>query len=809
MAQFETRVLTSLLISFALISSSVRAQAGILELLSSGAYYVGTAGGCESFDERSASFAVSKAIPFCVPKVSSPQTLFDFASDLQYFVGQRTGVPPENRAQRALSGDFETDLFGLLGRMHVDEMRCMAGFAHKTASAQGREVRERLGERIQLIRAAKQALNAEIRELASDTTMMEKVCPSRLEDLSPAGPGSNRERCERIVRTRSMFQTLQTSLPLSGVPSFAKFVDQYANQSESLSDSDFDLKLQAQLVSAVGDLKNGAREIHQASSQGQTSRAQKYQLLQDPYIRNRILEASGHNRDLKGAFCRADSRYGKGADYLSNAAMVGATLASGGAGWLARAGLAVKTTGAAANAVRLSPSVVRSLEVANRGLAYGATPVFVADQIQKRCGTGPFRQLPERKEAEEPTACEQFLDIKQIEQDSCILGVLYSAVAVATTPIGKDLLSATHKMLEPLGKVYGVSIEGSLNQLVTRRYRALAEAPGIKVEGTTFSSRQLAQKVAEDIYAFDQAAEKLGFRVPESTRVIMGDGLLLPRQKGPFAFPHPTRSAWDGKVTETAIVMDPLGWRKGVIRSRSALLHERAHTHMHGTYGQGAFVNSDLATQEALVDFVVAHRFGNPVIGMHAEKAGQPVRDISQLWSQGIVQDRPFALRRAGGPHHEGIYRSNALWEVREAIGSQQMDKLVKPIIDDLNIFSRYSSRFGFDSNASFKYFLASVRNTLQTHGKKDGVAVIDRIIQKNEIKDDLVGFSNSMSRTTATGYHISPAPYYQRPVAAEATLTRVVTDKVGRSLLVLGMGAAGWEAYRFVKGVEIRDQDK
>lgn len=212
----------------------------------------------------------------------------------------------------------------------------------------------------------------------------------------------------------------------------------------------------------------------------------------------------------------------------------------------------------------------------------------------------------------------------------------------------------------------------------------------VEIRGTSRKVKAVAQDLAIALRGFDESLLKLGFQRPSRTRLVVNEASLIPNLVGPFTLTTRTWNLSSLKSYESTIAMSPINWNKKSITDESILFHERMHSILYATYSEESYVNTNPSVQEALADFGASHRRGSPVVGdgFHQELGG--LRNLSERTSidnLGVFKiDHPMDAFH-GNIHGNSLLLSHALWKVREAIGAQAMDQLLKPLIDDLNRF--------------------------------------------------------------------------------------------------------------------------
>ncbi len=282
--------------------------------------------------------------------------------------------------------------------------------------------------------------------------------------------------------------------------------------------------------------------------------------------------------------------------------------------------------------------------------------------------------------------------------------------------------------------------------------KTLATYPGVEIAGFVNNPqayREVVGHLAQKMQAFDQYMLDLGFdQVPESGRFVLFDKKpWRERLQGIYLLNRPVFNLWKGKL-QTVVVVDPYSPQMDsllrTLEDESVVLHERTHHFLLRNYGRGAFVNLHSMIKEALADFFPLHKADTPRLGMNVYSEGKPIRDIEQR----VGYDKTKTLRvqanlesygKLGIPHDSMLF-SNALWEARQVFGATALSELLKPFVDNLNL---YRASFvalvdlakGMDYErkivAELEYFLAILKRTAVDNGGDEWAAKADLAIAK------------------------------------------------------------------------------
>ena len=275
--------------------------------------------------------------------------------------------------------------------------------------------------------------------------------------------------------------------------------------------------------------------------------------------------------------------------------------------------------------------------------------------------------------------------------------------------------------------------------LMATPYYRLASSPTVEVVGSIIgpkalveNPRELAEQMIDSLDDFDRMAESMGFARAESVRVVVkGRNRIVPRPilkfltGGSYQIRGSVFNIWRRDA-----VMKPQYGEDRAVSNESILLHERAHQVL-GNYLFNVYMNShitrDGSLQEALADFLSAHRRGNPRIGGIPDSEIQFGRDIERgvrsagLWEGEITVHKVMEDSQTFiGDHGRSLLMSNALWKIRERIGEQKMSRMFRPFLDNLTLYRpSFEEHIGKKTSdrhqsfiADFEYFLAVLLRT-------------------------------------------------------------------------------------------------
>ena len=275
--------------------------------------------------------------------------------------------------------------------------------------------------------------------------------------------------------------------------------------------------------------------------------------------------------------------------------------------------------------------------------------------------------------------------------------------------------------------------------------------------------KELAEKIIKTMHTFDQKAQQWDFVVPDSNRVLFWKRKR--EDPGIFSGLHyyktPVFNLWRGKTQSVTIFGIVSGELENVLRianDQSVLFHERAHAFMLRTYNLKAFINNNIAFQEALADFFAAHALNDPRILPIGEDTSSRNISTKSHYVESLEQTlEAINLTDVSeyDPHFNSLLISNVLWKVRETIGTDRMSKMLRPLTDGLNRYRNsfeakfmdfevlkgienpekyidyvdYRDKFAND----FQYFLAVLKRTAKDTGN---FIKVDQVITR--IVDDL-----------------------------------------------------------------------
>lgn len=399
-------------------TTTPRAHAGLLETLSSGAYYLALES-CESIDEAAATEAIAGLERDCqCSKKEDPITPLRKITD--FFFGPNSKL--ENR------------FFNVLGHEHAKDLRCMARKVEEAGASGDVE------KKLPLLKALRQDMQASLKALARPE-VVGKICPTTLEDLkrdhNPSVNAPYFNACLKMIQSRTAYEAVVRSIPGSELPEFRGFLD-----SESLNQNP-----QGEAARRVGLATSRASTQLRELAQGYQvpeERPLRIHLMTDPGLVQRVVEKSADQGAMRALACQSDARYGKGATRLDVGLTVGSVALTGGAALTARAGsLAHKviqgTTMARAQGL-VSARTAKVLQVS----ALAMDSVSAYSSIEAECLGG--RSASQTKLGE--SACSEDSRGAEMAETNCVLAKTLAALqfgVLATTlvPKGYEKLKST------------------------------------------------------------------------------------------------------------------------------------------------------------------------------------------------------------------------------------------------------------------------------------------------------------------------------------------------------------------------------
>lgn len=501
------------------------AIAGVFEAMSQGAYYLSSGfEGCPSVDETKANLALASARERCPSGVVPPKDPLQPLADVAMKV----------------EGSQEDQLFALLGRQQGAELLCAADFADKIEKGDQTGL-DNLEEKFLLLRQARQGLMAANNEIAQRPELLGTRCPLSLldPDLKPeywreqtyGGSDPVYEVCRKLLTYRTALEAITASIPLGGTKAVNQLMVNFsmadaAGPTEAGLRDQLKARIRAAYKGASGELRAESRRLEGLWRAGGTGfeRAERSRLISDPLLVQSVLRQSGGEQDLRPLACRADARYGSGADALEDGLFVGSLALSGGAALALRGGSVAARMAMGVNSARagglLSLNAARALQFS----ALGVNAVMAYKEIDNACLRGDDAGL--RAAGSGGDQCVSAPKIETLSQDSCYLAVGLGALGMGAT-LAPDLHAAVQKLrgraLSPGAAPAGTNADEVANASGTR-----AAAAGGTAEDLSPLRAKSAVTQAEVQTAHDTNLQRLATmgarteKMPGDTALEMG-----------------------------------------------------------------------------------------------------------------------------------------------------------------------------------------------------------------------------------------------------------------------------------------------
>lgn len=392
-----------------LFASSMPTHAGLLELMSRGAYYAHGGKRCDAVDTIATAQALERARRNCGPS----QSLADHTGDLAEV------------AETTLNSQF----WEVLAKRNAKELGCAAKFASDVSTHDvDPQAFKNLKANLRELRNAKLALNETTKKLAEDKTLAAKACPLSIQQLesdsTPFTKGRYEDLCREVITARLAYQTIRAAIPLANLPAVRQFVDRYSNSpGEDLSDSELENQIRKSYRAGEKQLKIQEKDLVKKASDPdyEFDRSQKQALLSDPRVVNAMIEDSGNSADLGSFACRMDADYGQGAENLDTDLMIGSFVFGGVSGIVGRASAFGGKIIQGLRAARAEGTISLGTAQVLRAAAMGVNTLSTYDLIDKGC-------LAKSKPKMLGQGCVAAPDIKTIEEESCALALTLASI---------------------------------------------------------------------------------------------------------------------------------------------------------------------------------------------------------------------------------------------------------------------------------------------------------------------------------------------------------------------------------------------
>lgn len=391
--------------------------AGPLEALSKAAYRISGGESCSLVIESKAELALSKLEQECETRTPPIASLKSSLAEITNHSVQSS----------------EDRFFATLSNQHSLELSCAADFAKQVAN--GEEISNKnILSFLQELRKHKQALTQSTSELASSPSITNKTCPLQLKELSDnQDPSqkmifySNSEICRDIIRHRSAFQAILSSVPLSGTPAIQSLINKYISLPQGADFEALEKSLGQEIQKAYRSTETLLRSestnlSNSAKSGGQSiDRSSRKALLSDPAVTEKVINSSSDKETMKALACHADASYGSGAEALDTGVMIGSFVMSGVAAVAVRGASIASRIGSVAQSARagglISINSARALQVA----ALAMDSELALTQIDSECLSKNSPKIGGLHSTNDKGQCVSAPSVGQLKADHCIL----------------------------------------------------------------------------------------------------------------------------------------------------------------------------------------------------------------------------------------------------------------------------------------------------------------------------------------------------------------------------------------------------
>ncbi|MBO9665729.1 MAG: hypothetical protein J7501_02825 [Bdellovibrio sp.] len=360
---------------------------------------------------------------------------------------------------QALTANDEEKFFALLGEQQVRELQCAGDFAKSSLSEINQDfANSDLKKKLTMARLVRQKAQGLGKRIVSDPMLATPVCPGNFEALEMQFPkgmkrGANYQACKELISYRQSYQAIVSAIPLSGSPVLNKVIEQYAGGKSEIPDSE----LQKQLANAYGETQklleanqqSLAKNLKENGAEG-LDREARHELLQDPALRETVVQA---NKGMTEVACRANARYGEGADNLNNSVMVGSLILGGGSAVVGKVGAFTARAFETSKLARATGMV--SLNGMNiiRYAVMGTDFASMAALTKQACFSEKLSDL------KAGNACVSAPSAAKVEKDNCLLVASLTAMGIVPqamiAELSKNIKStlAAEKRAQALEKV--------------------------------------------------------------------------------------------------------------------------------------------------------------------------------------------------------------------------------------------------------------------------------------------------------------------------------------------------------------------
>lgn len=311
-------------------------------------------------------------------------------------------------------------------------------------------------------------------------------------------------------------------------------------------------------------------------------------------------------------------------------------------------------------------------------------------------------------------------------------------------------------------------------------HRTLARAsPGARITGSPLAdAKKPWNDLAQEIGRFERTMTGLGFSKPEAIRVAVIDRNILDYWDSSAKLNGDIWNLWSN-TTEEVIVLKTFNASHETLKVDTGIFHEMMHAYLKRNYGPDTFIVKNAATEEALADF-----------------ADVLVRREAGTERRGIVYDNGRAIRNiesresysddSADEYLTSLFLSNALWNLKRQIGEEKISSLLKPFVDNLNIY-RWSFERHYEDEPYLAdevgYFLAVLKKSARD---ADESKAVDRVIEQTAAGPDF-----NADRVEAIGGSLTDA---------QTLIEDIIVNEAQAKLGSMGRDAAIDEALKKVR---------
>lgn len=384
---------------------------------------------------------------------------------------------------------YEDRLFSLLAKQQARELDCAAEFAQFVGDGKA-DSSETILTYLTNLRIHKKALASKVMELSRNPLIANKNCPNSLEELKRNSPdfeekifNTNSHICEEIIRHRSAYQAILNMIPLSGVPLIKNWIEKYASLPENKEFEHLQVSLGLSLNKiyreAAGLLKAESTKLDQRARRdghGNFDRGARSALLSDPALIKKVVNDSSDPATMDALACRANARYGQGAEALNTGMAVGSFALSLGAAAAIKFGSLGMRFNSIAQSARsgglISLNAARGLQAG--ALAFDSVNVIAA--VDQEClseGKPAFSQLGSKEKFGQ---CVSAPAPGQLKTDKCILAATLAAMSfgLAALPslsrLGTNLSHSANQSPSRVSQILGREVTQSESDAIERAH---------------------------------------------------------------------------------------------------------------------------------------------------------------------------------------------------------------------------------------------------------------------------------------------------------------------------------------------------